>query len=83
MSLALRDRLSDLSNVQLKDELKKFNSKQSGVKGQLVERLAFLIEREQSTRDPSLGKKYQISHHNTIKDHFNRFDLDFEFRFCH
>ena len=58
MSLTLRDRLSDLSVIDLKDELKKFNSKQSGVKGQLVERLAFLIEREQSTRDPSLGKKY-------------------------
>ena len=60
MSLTLRDRLNLLTVDLLKIEIKKFKAKLGGVKEDLVERLAFLIEREQdaSIRDPAQGNTF-------------------------
>ena len=45
--------------VELKKELKdEFNATQTGVKDELVERLACLIEREQARVTQAPGKKY-------------------------
>ena len=59
MALSLRDRLKLLTVVDLKKELKDFGAIQTGVKDILVDRLAYLIEREQAgiTQDPSAGEK--------------------------
>ena len=59
MALSLRDRLKLLTVVDLKKELKDFGAIQTGVKDVLVDRLAYLIEREQAgiTQDRSAGKK--------------------------
>ena len=59
MALSLRDRLRTLTVIELKKELKEqFSAIQTGVKEDLVERLACLIEREQArVTDPSKGKK--------------------------
>ena len=59
MALSLRDRLRTLTVIELKKELKEqFSAIQTGVKEDLVERLACLIEREQTrATDPSAGKK--------------------------
>ena len=59
MALSLRDRLKGLTVVELKKELKdEFNATQTGVKDELVERLACLIEREQARVTQAPGKKY-------------------------
>ena len=61
MALSLRDRLRTLTVIELKKELKEqFSAIQTGVKEDLVERLACLIEREQTrvTQDP--GKKISL-----------------------
>ena len=62
MALSLRDRLRTLTVIELKKELKEqFSAIQTGVKEDLVERLACLIEREQTrTTDPSKGKKISL-----------------------
>ena len=58
-SLSLRDRLNLLNVDELKVELRNFGVTVSGVKNDLVERLAYLIEREKDEciRNPSDGKK--------------------------
>ena len=58
MALSLRDRLRTLTVIELKKELKEqFSAIQTGVKEDLVERLACLIEREQARVTQAPGKK--------------------------
>ena len=58
MALSLRDRLKGLTVTELKKELKEqFSAIQTGVKEHLVERLACLIEREQTRATQAPGKK--------------------------
>ena len=57
---SLRARLLGTNNDILKDELRTFGAKVTGTKPDLVERLAYLIEREEDnlSQDPSKGTKY-------------------------
>ena len=58
--MSLRDRLKVLTVEELKIDLKKFKARLTGIKEELVDRLANYIEREQAdvlgNRDPSSGK---------------------------
>ena len=56
----LRARLLSTNNDILKDELRTFGAKVTGTKPDLVERLAYLIEREEDnlSQDPSKGIEY-------------------------
>ena len=63
MALSLRDRLRTLTVIELKKELKEqFSAIQTGVKEDLVERLACLIEREQARVTQAPGKKKGFYH---------------------
>ena len=55
MALSLRDRLKLFTVDEIKAELKSLNAICTGVKDVLVDRLAYYIERNSSTRDPSDG----------------------------
>ena len=61
MALSLRERLKLFTVDELKDELKSFNAICSGLKDVLVDRLAYYIERNNATRDPSEGNIFQFS----------------------
>ena len=60
MALSLRGRLKLFTNEELKAELKSFGAICSGVKDELVNRLAYYIERNNATRDPSEGNNFLI-----------------------
>ena len=57
---SLRARLLGTHNDILRDELQTFGAKVTGTKPDLVERLAYLIEREEDnlSQDPSKGTRY-------------------------
>ena len=61
MALSLRERLKLFTVDELKAELKSFNAICSGLKDVLVDRLAYYIERNNATRDPSEGNIFQFS----------------------
>ena len=61
MALSLRDRLKLFTVDEIKAELKSLNAICTGVKDVLVDRLAYYIERNSSTRDPSDGNIFHFS----------------------
>ena len=61
MALSLRERLKLFTVDELKDELKTFKAICTGLKEVLVNRLAYYIERDSSTRDPSQGNIFPAS----------------------
>ena len=61
MALSLRERLKLFTVEELKDELKTFKAICTGLKEDLVNRLAYYIERDSTTRDPSQGNIFHTS----------------------